>query len=65
MKTLSQIVRLVALASLIATAGAEVVSIPDPGLNAAIRAALHIPAGPLTEQDMLSQTNLDARNSPP
>src|SRR5262249_15730678 len=36
------------------------VSIPDPGLNAAIRQALQIPTGPLTQQDLLSLTNLDA-----
>ncbi len=36
------------------------VSIPDPGLNAAIREALNKATGPLTEQDLLSLTNLDA-----
>jgi PKD repeat protein len=36
------------------------VSIPDPGLNAAIRQALQKPAGALTAQDLLSLTNLDA-----
>ena len=36
------------------------VSVPDPGLNAAIRATLQKPAGPLTEQDLLSLTNLNA-----
>jgi formylglycine-generating enzyme required for sulfatase activity len=38
------------------------VSVPDPGLNAAIRETLGKPAGPLTQQDMLSLTNLSARN---
>lgn len=33
-------------------------AIPDPGLNAAIRQALQKPNGPLTEQDLLSLTNL-------
>lgn len=33
-------------------------SIPDPGLNAAIREALQQPGGPLTEPDLLSLTNL-------
>src|SRR5678816_2059008 len=41
---------------------AQDVSIPDPGLNAAIREALQKPAGPLTQQDLLSLTNLSARN---
>src|SRR5215470_6759101 len=36
------------------------VSVPDPGLNAAIRGALQKPTGPLTDQDLLSLTNLDA-----
>jgi PKD repeat protein len=36
------------------------VSIPDPGLNAAIRQALQKLAGTLTTQDLLSLTNLDA-----
>src|SRR5215471_12707458 len=35
---------------------AQEVSIPDPGLNAAIRDALQKPSGPITEQDLL---NLD------
>ena len=38
------------------------VSIPDPGLNAAIRQALQKPAGTLTDRDLLSLTNLDARS---
>jgi len=37
---------------------AQEVTIPDPGLNAAIREALDKPIGPLTEQDLLSLTNL-------
>ena len=37
-------------------------TIPDAGLNAAIRAALAKPIGPLTVQDLLSLTNLDAGN---
>ena len=39
---------------------AEEVSIPDPNLNTAIRATLGKPAGPLTQADMLSLTNLSA-----
>src|SRR5437899_8772848 len=60
MKTLSQILRLLVLISLMATAQAQEVSIPDPGLDAAIRDALQKPAGPLTSQDLLSLTNLFA-----
>lgn len=39
---------------------AQEVSIPDPGLNAAIRETLQKQNGPLSEQDLLSLTNLDA-----
>src|SRR5438094_615170 len=60
MKTRYQILQLLVLSSLITTAQAQEVSIPDPGLNAAIREALQKPAGPLTAQDLLSLTNLDA-----
>jgi hypothetical protein len=41
---------------------AQDVSIPDPDLNAAIREALQKFSGPLTEQDLLSLTNLSAPN---
>ena len=51
------------LASLMATAQAQEVSIANPALNAAVRAALHKLDGPLTTQDMLSLTNLDAPGS--
>src|SRR5690349_7598116 len=46
--------------ALLGFVAAQEVSIPDPALNAAVRNALQKPAGPLTEQDMLSLTNLDA-----
>lgn len=36
------------------------ISIPDPGLNAAVRAALQKPDGPITLQDMLGLTVLSA-----
>src|SRR6185369_1009585 len=39
---------------------AQEVSIPDPGLNAAIRSALQIPSAPLAVQDLLRLANLDA-----
>jgi internalin A len=65
MKTVVHLIRplvlaLVALASFRTSALARTVSIPDPGLNAAIRSALHIPTAPLTAQDLLTLTNLDA-----
>lgn len=46
--------------TIMAPARAQEVPVPDPGLNAAVREALQKPAGPLTEQDLLSLTNLDA-----
>ena len=39
---------------------AQDVPVPDAGLNAAIRQVLQKPTGPLTVQDLLSLTNLDA-----
>ena len=46
------------LACFVFSAGAQEVSIPDPGLNAAIRDALQKPAGPLAAQDLLNLTSL-------
>src|SRR5690349_19447945 len=60
MRTLSRNITLLFLIGFTASAAALDVSIPDPGLNAAVRAALNKPAGPITQQDMLSLTNLDA-----
>jgi formylglycine-generating enzyme required for sulfatase activity len=48
------------LTSVMPSALAQEVTIPDPGLNAAIREALQKPSGPLTAQDLLGLTNLDA-----
>ena len=67
MKTTTHFTPLLVLATFVATSLvtstlAQDVSIPDPGLNGAIREALQKPTGPLTEQDMLSLTNLNARN---
>ena len=57
----SDFLLLVALiASGLTVVRAQEVSIPDPGLNAAIRDALQIPSVPLTEQDLLTLTNLSA-----
>jgi internalin A len=39
---------------------AQEVTIPDLGLDTAIRDTLNIPIGPLTEQDLLGLTNLNA-----
>ena len=52
----------IVLAGSLAIARAQEVSIPDPGLNAAIRAALQKPTGPLTEQDLLNLTVLAAES---
>ena len=60
--TRSPVLALLVLAGFAAPTLAQTVSIPDPGLNAAIRAAVQKPSGPLTQQDLLSLTNLDARN---
>ena len=65
MKTIIHIIRppfltLLVLVSFITETLAQEVSIPDPGLNAAIREALQIPNGPLTQRDMLNLTDLDA-----
>ncbi len=55
------VLSLLILVSFAASSLAQEVSIPDPGLNAAVREALQIPTGPLTEQDMLNLTVLEAR----
>jgi hypothetical protein len=50
------------LAGMLTPAFAQTVSVPASGLNAALRAALQKPNGPLTELDLLSLTNLEANN---
>jgi len=50
---------LLVLTSFTASLRAQEVSIPDSGLNAAIRQALNKPVEPLTEQDMLGLTFLN------
>jgi len=60
LKTICRVFRMLALASFVTTASAQEVIIPDAGLNAAVRAALQKPAGPLTETDLLSLTSLSA-----
>jgi len=61
-KTLFQILRLLVLTSLMVTGQAQEVSIPDPALNTFVRLALGLQysVAPLTTQDLLSLTNLDA-----
>ena len=62
MRTILYIIPTLILTSLTVSTLAQEVSIPDSGLNAAIRDALQIPRGPLTEQDLLSLTILDAHS---
>ena len=65
MKITLQIIRALVLSILIfgrfiASTMAQDISIPDPGLDAAIRETLQKPVGPLTGLDMSGLTNLDA-----
>src|SRR5882724_6921050 len=65
MKTIFRIIRplllaVLSLSGFAVAALAQDVSIPDPGLEAAIRETLQKPDGPLTGQDMLSLTTLTA-----
>jgi formylglycine-generating enzyme required for sulfatase activity len=62
MGTVSYIIATLILVGSMSSTVAEEISIPDAGLNAAIRQALNKPVGPLTAQDMLGLTNLDARS---
>jgi len=59
-RTIFCILSTVIFASFMAPTLAQEVSIPDPGLNAAIRDALQKPSGSLTEQDLLSLTGLNS-----
>ena len=63
MNSIRQFVRPLIVAQLVLTgftAAAQEVFIPDPGLNAAIREALQKPNAPLSPQDLLSLTSLNA-----
>jgi formylglycine-generating enzyme required for sulfatase activity len=62
LRTLLRLFFALALTSLVTTASAQEVIIPDPGLNAAVRETLNKPAGPLTPQDMLGLTFLNAHD---
>ncbi len=59
LRTILAILVLTGMGVVVSTCAQEV-SIPDPGLNAAIREALQKPDGLLTERDLLSLTVLDA-----
>jgi formylglycine-generating enzyme required for sulfatase activity len=56
------ILRTLALTGLVTSAFAQNISIPDPGLDAAIRFTLQKTNGPLTTQDLLSLSQLQAGN---
>jgi hypothetical protein len=58
----SIIVALLVLNTFVGLTRAQNVTILDAGLNAAIRATLAKPTGPLSVQDLLTLTNLDASN---
>ena len=60
LRTVVRTVQALFLTSFLASALGQEVSIPDPGLNAAIRDALQKPTGPLTEQDLLGLSVLNA-----
>jgi formylglycine-generating enzyme required for sulfatase activity len=62
MGTISYIIATLILIGSMSSTVAQEISIPDAGLNAAIRQALNKPIGPFTAQDMLGLTNLDARS---
>ncbi len=51
-----------ALTCCISSAPAQEVILPDPGLNALVRETLNKPNGPLTRQDMLTLTILNAHD---
>jgi len=53
------IVCAVGLSGFVASALAQTVSIPDAGLDAAVRSTLAKPTGPLTVEDLVILTNLD------
>ena len=62
MITMQHALRTLVLTSVVTSALAQEVSIPDPGLDAAIREALQIPREPLTVQDLLNLRVLEARS---
>src|SRR6516225_8391981 len=65
MRRVYQSLGLSLVAASLVSVQAQEISLPDPGLNAAIRTALGKPAGPLTARDLLSLTNLNASGQIP
>ena len=61
-RTTFSVLATILLPFLTASALAQDVVIADGGLDAAIRDTLHKPTGPLTQQDLLTLTNLNASN---
>jgi hypothetical protein len=59
MRTICYITATLVSANLMVSTPPDEVSVPDPALNVAIREALQKPGGPLTEQDLLTLTNLN------
>src|SRR5262249_26692938 len=60
MRTISYIIPVLTLTGFMLSARAQGVSVPDPGLNIAIRETLQKPSGQLTPQDLLSLASLNA-----
>ena len=65
MRTIFSILATLIPIGIAVTARGQEVSIPDSGLNAAIRDALQKPSGPLTERDLLSLVVLPCRGANP
>src|SRR5262249_22982304 len=61
MKNILRVLGSLLLIGGVLSTNAQEVSIPDAGLNSAIREALQKPLDPLTQEDLLSLTNLDAQ----
>src|SRR5262245_51869257 len=62
MRSIQIVILLLSLTGLATLTHAQTVSIPDPGLNAVVRETLNKPVGPLTQQDMLTLTVLNAHD---
>jgi hypothetical protein len=60
MRAINFVLATLILAGTAISARAQQITIPDAGLDAAIRDALRKPVGPLSQQDLLALTNLNA-----
>src|ERR1044072_256098 len=60
LRSIAQSLLLMLLSSIMPSNWAQEVSIPDPGLKGAILELLQKPAGPLTQEDLLRLTFLNA-----